>query len=88
MIKSISFLSIPAFSKAILAAFAPMEAEVSGLPFSIHRRSFIPVLSCIHWSLVSINLERSSLVTMLSGTKCPNPDILEVYILILLYHSH
>ena len=45
MIKSISSLSIPAFAMAILAAFAPIEAEVSSLPFLIHLRSFIPVLS-------------------------------------------
>ena len=75
-INSTSFSVRLARCKAMRAAFAPMLPTVSTAG-SIHLRSLMPVRSTIHASLVSIKVERYSLVITVSGTWCPRPTILE-----------
>ena len=71
---------ILARSMAILAALTPITAVVLPSPFLICLLSFIPVLSLIHSSDVSIRSVKFSLLTMFSGIYIPKPDIFELYI--------
>lgn len=64
--KSMSDLSIPDRSMASFAALVPIDDVESSGP--ANRRSFIPVRSVIQSSFVSIVLDKSLFVTMLSGT--------------------
>src|SRR5688500_7243777 len=75
MIKSISFGVMPALSIAIVAASTPMVVVVSFF-LSAYLLSFIPVLSCIHSSLVSMYFSKSLLVNTFLGTYIPMPAIL------------
>ena len=72
---------MPALSIATLAALTPITTVELPSPFLICLLSLIPVLSIIHSLEVSIILERSSFVTMFSGTYIPKPEILELYII-------
>ena len=75
MIRSRSSGSTPPFSKAFLAAETDIETVVSS-PASL--LSLIPVRLEIHSSLVSTTLDRSSFVTLWTGTALPVPIILAV----------
>src|SRR5688572_24227140 len=74
MTKSISCGVVPARSMAILLASTPMVVVVSPVR-SAYLLSLMPVLSCIHSSLVSIYFNRSLFVTTVFGTYIPIPAI-------------
>ena len=76
-IKSSSSGSIPALSKARLAASVAMPQALS--PTAI-RRWRIPVLPAIHSSLVSTTFAKSSFVTICAGMYEPVPIILLVIV--------
>ena len=75
MIRSSSNGSTPPSSNAFFAAATDMETVVSS-PASL--LSLIPVRLDIHSSLVSTTLDRSSFVTLWTGTELPVPIILAV----------
>ena len=62
-------------SPASFTARAPASEAMStsDVPSSAMRRLWMPTRSRIHWSLVSMRSDRSSLVTTLSGCALPRP---------------
>ena len=75
MIRSRSAASTPAAYNALLDASA---AKSEGSSFFEICLASMPVRLLIHSSLVSTIFERSSLVTIVSGTQVPIPAILTV----------
>ena len=74
-IRSISSGAIPACSMALAAAFAAISDVLSSVAI---RLSPMPVRLRIHSSFVSTIFDRSSFVTICSGTYEPVPIILVV----------
>ena len=72
--RSMSFGASPAASIALRAAAVASVAVDSSLPAM--RRSRMPVRCTIHSSLVSTIFDRSSLVSLRSGTLLPVPAII------------
>ena len=81
MTRSMSCGVSPALSIAAFEAFRAISEVVS--PSAAMRRRFMPDLPKIHSSLVSTIFERSSLVTILSGTYLPVPFIIMEFGLLL-----